>query len=234
MEAISSRLPTFQMGLEQIAAAARRDGWLCECLDADRFLLPCRELVAALAELLGSLGAGPVLEVCAGGGELSEALRAAGAECTPTDACPPHGAPVESLSAGEALRRYRPSVVLGSFVPVDSGVERMILGFSSVRHYVVLGGRIGGQLGSAALWEDSGWVAQPLEEITRRMLTRHDVWVEKQTVLRHGEAWHFRRREPSALSGFTFGVAGVERSEPPGRDNSGPSRFDRSNPTPTS
>ena len=39
---------------------------------------------------------------------------------------------------------------------------------------------------------------------------------------------------PSVLSGFTFGVAGVERSEPPGPDNSRPSWFDRSNSTPTS
>jgi len=195
MRAILDRLPTFESGLDEIAAAGRRDGWLCACLDADRFLLPCRELVAALAELLTSLAAGPVLEVCAGGGELSESLRAAGADSTPTDLFPPQGAPVERLSAQEALCRYRPSVVLGSFIPLDSGVDRLVLGFPSVHHYVVLGGRIGGQLGSAALWENSAWAARPLDQITPWMLTRHDVWVDKQTVLRHGEAWYFRRRD---------------------------------------
>ena len=193
MNAIAAKLPTFESGLDEIAAAGRRDGWLCACADADRFLLLCGELVASLAELLASLGDGPVLEVCAGRGDLSEALRSAGAASTATDADPPQGACVERLSAEEALRRYRPAVVLGSFVPVDSGVDRLVLRFPSVRHYVVLGGRVGGQFGSAALWEDSGWTAEPLDQLTRWMLTRHDVWVEEGTILRHGEAWHFLR-----------------------------------------
>jgi hypothetical protein len=113
-----------------------------------------------------------------------------------TDADPPARSGVEPASADEALRRYRPTVVLGCFCPVDAPVDAAVLGFPSVRHYVVLGARIGGLFGSEGLLENADWTAEPLEEVTRWLLTRHDVWLggPGRRLLRHGEAWHFRRR----------------------------------------
>ena len=194
-------LPTFESQLKAIAAAEQGEGWLCVCDDAGRFLLLNRELVESLAVLLRSLT--PVdhaaLEVCAGRGELAQTLRSAGARVVATDADPPVGSPVVRASALEALRRYRPVIVLGCFVPIDAGVDELVMGFPTVRHYVVLGARLGGLFTSRDLWQAPGWTAEPLDGVTRWMLTRHDVWLgtPRQPILRHGEAWHFSRNERS-------------------------------------
>ncbi len=188
-------LPTFRSQLDRIAAAERGDGWLSVCEESGRFWVPTREFVAALAELLRSSGEGPIVEVCAGSGELAIALGAAGVEVVPTDTDPPQGSGTVRTSAEEALRRYRPAVVLGSFIPFDAGVDEEVMRFPSVRHYVVLGARIGGLFGSNALWDNPHWAAEPLEEIGRWMLTRHDVWLglPDKPLLQHGEAWHLKR-----------------------------------------
>ena len=185
--------------LEEIAAAEQGDGWLSACERDGRFLIPTEQFVEALGQFLRRLEAGPVLEVCAGGGELAAALRATGVPVAATDADPPSGAAVVRASAEEALRRYRPVVVLGCFVPVGAGVDPLVLGFPSVRHYVVLGARVGGVLGSPLLWRHPSWTAEPIEPLTRWMLTRHDAWIDRQTILRCGEAWHLRHR--SVLAG---------------------------------
>jgi hypothetical protein len=232
-------LPRYRARLWEIAAAEAGEGWLCACAEAGRFLLPSRQLVASLAELLcrlrqppdnssplapreesssrrsvtstlGDTGIVPVsadhppdasaawtvLEVCAGRGELAGALSAAGVPVVAADADPPPGSPVVRATAAAALRRWRPAVVLGCFVPVDAGVDDAVLACPSVRHYVVLGARLGGCLGSPALWQNLHWAAEPLPGISRWMLTRHDVWLgaREKAILRHGEAWHFRLR----------------------------------------
>lgn len=186
-------LLTYESQLEEIAAAERGDGWLSACERDDRFLVPTAQLVDALGEFLRRLEAGPVLEVCAGGGELAGAMRATGVPIVATDADPPSGSTVVRISAQQSLRRYRPVVVLGCFVPVDAGVDRLVLGFPTVRHYVVLAARVGGLLGSAELWRHPDWSAEPIEPLTRWMLTRHDAWIDRRTILRCGEAWHLRR-----------------------------------------
>lgn len=195
MPAVKAVLPTYKSLLDEIAAAERGEGWLSVCEDAGRFLAPSRELIGSLADCLGSLKDGPVLEVCAGRGELAEALQAAGVRIHATDVELPDGAAggVERISADEALRRHRPTLVLGSFVPVDSGIDRMVMSFPSVRHYVVLGARIGGLFGSATLWEEAGWTARPLDAVTPWIFTRHDVWIDRRRIIRHGEAWLFSR-----------------------------------------
>jgi hypothetical protein len=192
----------FESQLEKIAAAERSDGWLSLCERDGRFLIPTEQFVQALTRFLRRLNAGLVLEVCAGRGELAQALRSAGADVVATDADPPAGAPVVRASAPEALRRYRPVVVLGCFVPIDAGVDERVMGFPSVRHYVVLGARLGGLFGSRALWQAPGWTAEPLEGVARWMLTRHDVWLSTpgELILRFGEAWHLHRKPEEPLA----------------------------------
>jgi len=204
--------PSFAEVCRQIAAAEQRDGWLAACEAAGCFLVPCRELIDALAELLGRLlgeSREPVLEVCAGSGELAAALRQSGVPVQATDAefvVPPSGGgsrlkpelqtgsgDVLRMPAEEALEKFRSRVVLGVFVPFDAGVDEAVLRFPTVRHYVVLGARLGGLFGSPALWRHPQWSAHPLDDVARWILTRHDVWFgpAEPCVLRHGEAWHF-------------------------------------------
>jgi hypothetical protein len=191
--------PSFADWRARLIAAEAGTGWLDECDDADRFLAVNRELVEALAQTLGRLtGGGPILEVCAGAGALVRPLAALGVQVQATDAEPPAGSAVLRLSARAALRHFQPAVVLGIFVPHDAGVDEAVLACPSVRHYVIVNARIGAALSSASLWSMPGWRAEPLDEVRRWVLTRHDVWLghrgkEERDLLQHGEVWHFER-----------------------------------------
>lgn len=191
--AVSTVAP-FPRVLEELMAAERADGWLARCEEAGRHVALSEPLVEALAAALRTLGR-PALEICAGDGALARALAAQGVPIVATDADPPGGdsREVERLTADEALRRHRPTVVLGSFVPVDSGVDRRVLWDPSVRHYVVLNARLSGALGPDLLWTLPGWARTPLPEVTRWLLTRHDVWLGGSRVLKHGEGWLLTR-----------------------------------------
>ncbi|MBM3334696.1 hypothetical protein FJY63_08550 [Candidatus Sumerlaeota bacterium] len=191
------RLRPFHAWLGEIAAAERDHGWLSQCEEAGQFLLLSREMVGSLAEFLRALGNGTVLEVCAGRGELAEALSEAGVQIVATDVDARPVSSVMRMSAPEALERIRPKVVLGCFVPFDSGVDAGVMSCPSVRHYIVLNARVGGQCGSEALWRNAAWTASPLQEISRWMITRHDVWTgaPEQPILQRGEAWQFSRND---------------------------------------
>ncbi len=195
-------LECFGRWRERMVAAERSAGWLAECDDAGRFLAVGQELVDALSDTLRQVAEdGPVLEICAGSGELACRLAGLGVSIIATDAEPTEGSEVLRLSAAAALCQYEPTVLLGAFVPFDSGVDEAVLACPSVQHYVVLNARIGGMLGSAAIWQASGWKAEPLEPVRRWMLTRHDVWIgpldqaadSSVDLLQHGEAWLFTR-----------------------------------------
>ena len=102
------------------------------------------------------------------------------------------------MSAQAALCHFRPVVVLGVFVPHDAGVDEAVLACPSVQHYVVVNARIGGALGSPSLWTAPGWKSEPLHDVRRWVLTRHDVWLghagkKDADILQHGEVWHFER-----------------------------------------
>jgi hypothetical protein len=190
---------SFAQWRARLIAAEASTGWLDECDDTGRFLAVSRELVEALAVVLRRFAGGsPVLEVCAGSGALARSLAAWGVRVQAIDAEPPEGSTVLRMSAQAALRHFPPAVVLGSFVPHDAGVDEAVLACPSVRHYVVVNARIGGALGSAALWNAPGWRSEPLDEVRRWVLTRHDVWLghagkKDGDILQHGEVWHFER-----------------------------------------
>ena len=194
---LTTALPSRAQVLAEVARAERAEGWLARCADAGRYVALHRPFADALARALRPLVAGgaPVLEVCAGDGALAAALRRRGLAVVATDAEPPPGAAaVERLSADEALARYRPAVVLGSFVPFDAGVDRRVLGESGVREYLVLNARLGGALGAECLWTHPGWHRRPLPAVSARMVCRHDVWLgDARPLLRFGEAWRLSR-----------------------------------------
>ena len=189
-------LPTFDSLVRSMALAERHDGWLSKCQNEGRFLVLNEEMVGALGQFLRTLcGVDSVLEVCAGTGRLAEALASVGVRTVATDIAPPAGSTVDRASAPDALDRWRPAVVLASFVPFDSGVDSAVLSAASVEHYVVLNSRLGGQLGSGILWAHPDWIARPLPRISRWMICRHDVWIDPlQPILQHGETWHLSRK----------------------------------------
>lgn len=175
---------------------AERDlGWLIACEEAGRYLALTRELVRSLADTLQPLQSDPVLEVCAGNGELAHALAGEGMSVITADSTDP------GRDAETVLASTRPQTVLGAFVPFDTGVDEAVLGSPSVQTYMVLNARIGGLLGSPSLWDRPDWQAIPQPEIARWMITRHDVWIPGHAngaLQRHGEAWLFRRRDAPA------------------------------------
>ena len=192
-----SLLPTFDVCSQRVSVAEQGDGWLVKCEDTGLYLVICRELVAVLSGILRSDDSEPILEVCAGSGALAAALSDAGIPVRATDVNPAGQLPVVRADAEEALRQHRPRKVLAAFVPIDSGVDRVVMKFPTVREYVVLGARIGGQFGSDGLWSDSGWIPTPLIDVTRWMITRHDVGLpsgdSSPKMIQHGEAWRFLR-----------------------------------------
>jgi len=207
-------LPSFDAWCRRVTAAERAVGWLSVCEDQARYLAPNAELVDALAAELQRLAAGRVvLEVCAGHGELAAALVAAGLPIVAVDAASWPGTDVKPQTAEAALVEYRPAVVLGSFVPFDAGIDEKVLSSDCVEHYVVLGARINGLLGSTGLWNAPGWLARPLDEVNQWMLTRHDIWLggPDQAILHHGEAWHFER-----ANSRRFATAGGSQGYPRG------------------
>ncbi len=198
-KACEDPVPCFARWRERLIAAERSTGWFDECDDAGRFLAVSRELVGALALALRRFaGGGPVLEVCAGSGELVRPLAALGVCLQATDAEPPEGSEVVRMSAQTALRHFQPAVVLGVFVPHDAGVDEAVLACPAVQHYVIVNARIGGALGSLSLWNTPNWKSEPLDDIRHWVVTRHDVWLghagkKNGDVLQHGEVWHFTR-----------------------------------------
>ncbi|MFV1968227.1 MAG: hypothetical protein ACC628_22620, partial [Pirellulaceae bacterium] len=194
----AAELPTFASWRQPMADAELQEGWISVCENAGRFLALNQEMVAALAACLSALGHRPIVEVCAGNGELARALNASDVTVVATDANADVNPGVQRLVAQEALRRYQPELVLGCFVPADSGVDEAVLASRFVRHYVILNARIGGMYGASSLWNNSHWKAEPLRNISRWMVTRHDVLLSghgdgMMESIQHGEAWHLER-----------------------------------------
>jgi hypothetical protein len=118
-----------------------------------RFLMPLvapkgiycfysRRLVRALAELVGDRRC---LEIAAGDGTLARFLADGGVWITATD---DHSwrdvrfeAPVLRQDARDALRQYRPEVVICSWPPAGNPFEREVFETPSVQLYVVIGSR---------------------------------------------------------------------------------------------
>jgi hypothetical protein len=196
----SEALPSHDNVLAQVAVAEHGSGWLALCDDEGQYVALNRQFVDALASVLLKINPSGyhVLEVCAGNGALAAALRTRGIDIIATDFNPPTDArEVLSSSARDALEKYCPRVVLGSFVPFDALIDEAILGNDSVQAYVVLGARTGNE--RRIEWQPvhPGWVCSPLPRVTSYLVTRHDVWLgHRLPILKKGDAWLLRRKNP--------------------------------------
>ena len=197
-------LPTFEEAIDLICRCEHGDvevggesvgSWLEYCDARGIFHYPTTEYVTGLAEAIGALGAGRMIEVAAGKGRLARALQALGIGVVPTD---PEAseAGVEVLDAGEALAKYQPELVVGSWVPIDSAIDGAVMNFPSVRWYVYLGHEHNGVVGHEALWRAEGWEWRRLKALDEKNLGRNDVCLgfEEKRILQHGWTVLFERR----------------------------------------
>lgn len=119
-----------------------KERWLQFCSRFSLFNVETIESVRSLSNVLKSLPS-PVVEVCAGRGKLSYWLRRFGVKIIATDDYSwklwGERFNVERLSITEALEKYNPKTVLGSWIPANErhGVE--ILSFPSVEYFVDIG-----------------------------------------------------------------------------------------------
>lgn len=102
-----------------------------------------RGLVEALARLIGDRAC---LEIAAGDGTLSRFLAAEGVAITATDdyswqRSVNYPETVLKLDAVQALKRFRPRVVVCSWPPAGNGFERQVLADPEVELYIVIGSR---------------------------------------------------------------------------------------------
>lgn len=141
----------FARGLRRKPVSMKAFRWLWPLVTQRRILMPLvtplgmycfysRELILALAERIGERSC---LELAAGDGTLARFLSAAGTTVIATDDrswshAISYPDDVEALEATEALRRYRPSVVLCSFPPPNNTFERAVFESASVDLYVVV------------------------------------------------------------------------------------------------
>ncbi|HET8628431.1 MAG TPA: hypothetical protein VFL91_13490 [Thermomicrobiales bacterium] len=143
-----------------------------------------REFVDALAAFLGGLAAGPLLEVGAGRGELSRWLRGRGVPIVATDDGSwldgrldwPRGLADDVLLFGyeAALARYRPAVVVCSWMPLGEDWTPAFRACPSVRHYLLIGEGPGGCTGTPASFAaPPPWRGESLRDLARHGLTRN-------------------------------------------------------------
>ncbi|MFD2444850.1 hypothetical protein ACFSO7_12840 [Bacillus sp. CGMCC 1.16607] len=100
-----------------------------------------KKLIQELSILIGS---SKCLELGAGDGTLTHFLKEHGTDCHGTDDYSwehyiKYPGSVEKLGAKEALRKYRPEVVICSWTPPGNTFERHIFETDSVQLYIVIG-----------------------------------------------------------------------------------------------
>ena len=145
----------------EMEQAERGDGWAWWCAQHGIFVVPCRELIDAVAEILSPLP-DPQIEIASGKGHLAEAL-----DIQATDPAP-GAAHVLQMDARSAIDSFHPRTVLCCFPPVDAGIEHAIAQ-SQVDHFLYIGPE-------PPRFPD--WQRQPLPDVDTALLTRLDHLVD--------------------------------------------------------
>jgi hypothetical protein len=175
-------------------APGSASSWLEYC--EQRGIFPCltREFAARLADIVASLGPGPCVEVAAGDGTLARALCHRDVPVAATD---PHCAVagIERLSAGEAIARHGPELVIACWPPLGADVEMTVLGSPGVRHFIYIGQSINGQVGPQAMWSHPEWHYSLRADLLAYSLCRFDFFsTRQQRVVKHSYPFVLSRR----------------------------------------
>lgn len=172
---------------EALALLRNRDEWnrLCEDEEQPIFQFLNKEFVDALAQYLKERkrilkSRKEIFEVGAGNGLLSEELRKRKINIVATDggsAKIKPIAPVQILDYREAIRRFRPNIVLCSWMPFQEDWTPMFRRFKFVQEYILIGeAHHSGCSGTDKTWEHHpGFSQMLLEEISKWSLCRSDL-----------------------------------------------------------
>jgi len=162
-------LPTFQSvsdslsERENINVKNYEESWFTVCSKNNIFQIWNKEYIEALSkEILNLVGEDFVLEVVAGDGMLSHWLREHGVNIKATDNMSWHKqmpntriritpieihSDVEELEAIEAIRKYKPKMVIASWIPYGHDLDCEILD-EEVEYLILIGEGRGGCTGS--------------------------------------------------------------------------------------
>lgn len=178
------RLPTYQEAYEALkekGGILERDTeatWRNICRLNNIYQLWNEEYIGALARVVIELiGCDVALEVCAGDGMLSHWLSEYGVNIRATDNMSWHQqseiysnpayknhrpiqthSKVEELDAISAIRKYRPRMVVASWIGYDSELDCEIID-EKPEYLILMGEEPGGCTGSPKFWGEWGWEA---------------------------------------------------------------------------
>lgn len=163
------------------------------------------EYVRELARTIKTLKAeSPFIEVCAGDGTLSEQLKVEGVNITATDDKSwskyrefNYGRNVFNLEAIASIKRYKPELVIASWIPYGNTLDYKILK-TGVKHFIVIGETSGGCCGSNDIWdkyESLGYKMITLDNADEFNLCRTD-WIHEHynKIHKHSETVLFTKR----------------------------------------
>lgn len=179
--------------------------WLAFCQRHGLYQVFTREYVQVLAAHLRRLESRRIVEVGAGAGHLTAALRAEGLDVLASDPGKWQGvepaAWVERASVAKALARHRPDLVIGAWLPADTAGHRQVLVSPDVHWYCVIDHEQNGVVGAEALADAPGWVATRLADADRWGLTRWDSLsgITHGDLIQHGVTLLFTRQGPPRL-----------------------------------
>lgn len=128
--------------------AVQEDCWNRFCEELQAYNVLNTEFVDALAKEIRKLDSSKMIEICAGNGKLSQHLRMRGIDIKPTDNNSwrlSNNGLVEIMSHEDALRKYNPKIVIGSWItpywthPFGYQIGYDVLDFPSVDYFVDIG-----------------------------------------------------------------------------------------------
>jgi hypothetical protein len=196
-EADVLELPSFHSVQANIEQTPLRSNWMLPCENEDTRLGLSSEFVTTLSDILRSLP-NPILEVGPRNSRLARVLADHGAPVRAVGTPAPQAAASDRFNLDPMPEEDSFPTVLNAFAPPDSGVHQDVMHDSSVQSYLVLTARVAGVFDSSTLSNQRGWNVQPLFDLQRWMLTRHDMYVcDGRPLLRYGEAWLFQRIKPA-------------------------------------
>ena len=154
-----------------------------------------REYIECLAgEIKRRVGFGLVLEVCAGDGMLSYWLRTYDVNAKATDSGAWYNlvkrrVDVEIIDAVPAIRKYKPDMVIASWIPYGENIDIEIFDECSRLRipYIILIGETDGACGTPKFWEQKYWEkvgykATYLDKCDRYNFCRTDSAFDKRII----------------------------------------------------
>jgi hypothetical protein len=166
----------------------------CQVLEIFQFY--SEEFIAHIVKTINKLGAHKIIEIGAGDGFLSHFLKRKGIDIIPTDDCSrpyiKYTEQVKKLNHKEALKKYKPDLVVINWEELDATYSIDALNYASVKYLLWIGEGHGGCTGSKDLWEyDSENTKNPY------CLSRTDDWAFRLGIEKHTFVMIFHPKKSS-------------------------------------